>query len=347
MEMTLTGSEELERFYKEKFYFSYSSISKLLYSPVAFYNHYVLNKREDSVGPHLVAGRVIHCLLFEEDKYDDYFTSMPGKLPTDSQKKIIDNIFRTHLSIENNSLSLEDYSQDILTELLTANLYQNLTDDKKDKSITGDSKRLEKILTEENKQYFNFLKEARNKTVVDQPTLDGCRASVEVLKSNKDIRQLLQFDRAKTDDHIEVYSELPVQVDVDYLPYGFKGIIDNLVIDRESKTIFINDLKTTGKSLLDFPESVQYYKYWIQAVVYEKLVFHKFLKDLPDLAEWQLYFTFIVIDKYNQAYPFQVSAETMAVWQQDFDEVTDMAKYHYENKDFTLPYDLIMGNVKL
>jgi hypothetical protein len=37
----------------------------------------------------------------------------------------------------------------------------------------------------------------------------------------------------------------------------------------------------------------------------------------------------------------------MAVWQQDFDEVTDMAKYHYENKDFTLPYDLIMGNVKL
>ena len=107
MEMTLTGSEELERFYKGKFYFSYSSISKLLYSPVAFYNHYVLNKREDSVGPHLVAGRVIHCLLFEEDKYDDYFTSMPGKLPTDSQKKVIDNIFRTHL---------QSYSQLISTK---------------------------------------------------------------------------------------------------------------------------------------------------------------------------------------------------------------------------------------
>jgi hypothetical protein len=338
MEMTLNGSEELERFYKEKFYFSYSSISKLLYSPVVFYNHYVLNKREDSVGPHLVAGRVIHCLLFEEDKYDDYFISMPGKLPTDSQKKIIDNIFRKHLLIENNSLSLEDYSQDILTELLTANLYQTLK---------TDQQRLDKILTEENKQYFNFLKEAQNKTVVDQPTLDGCRASVEVLKSNKDIRQLLQFDRAETDDHIEVYSELPVQVNVDYLPYGFKGIIDNLVIDRESKTIFINDLKTTGKSLLEFPESVQYYKYWIQAVVYEKLVFHKFLKDLPDLSEWKLYFTFIVIDKYNQTYPFQVSGETMAVWQQDFDEVTDMVKYHYESKDYTLPYDLIFGNIKL
>lgn len=338
MEMTLNGSDELNNFYKDKFYFSYSSISKLLFSPVAFYNHYVLKQREDIVAPHLVSGRVLHCLLFEEDKYDDYFTSMPGKLPTDSQKKIIDNIFKKHLSIGNNSLSLGDYSEDILTDLLTANLYQTLK---------TDQQRVDKVLTEENKKYFDFLKSSLDKTIVDQPTLDGCKAGVEVLKSNKDIRTLLQLDKTKEDTHIETYSELEVKVDVDYLPFGLKGIIDNLVIDRDSKTIFINDLKTTGKSLLDFPESVQYYKYWIQAMVYEKLVFHKFLKDLPDLEEWKLYFTFIVIDKYNQVFPFQVSMETMAIWQQDFEDITDIVKYHYENKDFTLPYDLIFGNVKL
>ena len=335
---TLNGSDELNNFYKDKFYFSYSSISKLLYSPVVFYNHYVLKQREDIVAPHLVSGRVLHCLLFEPEKYDDYFLSMPGKLPTDNQKKIIDNIFKKHLSIGNNSLSLEDYSADILTDLLTANLYQTLK---------TDQQRIDKILTEENKSYFNFLVSSLDKTIVDQPTLDGCKAGVEVLKSNSEIRTLLQLDRTQEDTHIETYSELEVKVDVDYLPYGFKGIIDNLVIDRDTKTIFINDLKTTGKSLLDFPESVQYYKYWIQAMVYEKLVFHKFLKDLPDLEEWKLYFTFIVIDKYNQVFPFQVSMETMAIWQQDFEDITDIVKYHYENKDFTLPYDLIMGNVKL
>ena len=270
---TLNGSDELNNFYKDKFYFSYSSISKLLYSPVVFYNHYVLKQREDIVAPHLVSGRVLHCLLFEPEKYDDYFLSMPGKLPTDNQKKIIDNIFKKHLSIGNNSLSLEDYSADILTDLLTANLYQTLK---------TDQQRIDKILTEENKSYFNFLVSSLNKTIVDQPTLDGCKAGVEVLKSNSEIRTLLQLDRTQEDTHIETYSELEVKVDVDYFPYGFKGIIDNLVIDRDTKTIFINDLKTTGKSLLDFPESVQYYKYWIQAMVYEKLVFHKFLKGLPD-----------------------------------------------------------------
>jgi hypothetical protein len=119
-QMTLSGSDELEKFYKEKFYFSYSGLNKLLYSPALFYNHYVLNQREDSTDPHLVGGRVLHCLLFEPEKYDEQFISLPGKLPTDSQRKIIDNIFRIHCSVGNNSLLLEDYSTDILTQLLTA-----------------------------------------------------------------------------------------------------------------------------------------------------------------------------------------------------------------------------------
>ena len=338
MIQTLIGSNELDAFYKEKFYFSYSSISKLLFSPAAFYNHYVLKQREDVVAPHLVSGRVLHCLLFEPEKYNDNFISMPGKIPTDSQRKIIDNIFRKYLEINNNTLSLADFSDDILTELLTANLYQ---------SLKTDLQRTEKILTEENKSYFTFLIDSQDKTIVDEPTLNNCKSGVDALKSNEEVRSLLQLDKSEADVHIESYSELPIEVDAEHLPFGFKGILDNIIIDKESKTIFINDLKTTGKPLVDFPESVQYYKYWVQAMVYVKLTYDKFLKDLPDLNEWNLYFTFIVIDKYNQVYPFQVSMETMTIWQQDFEELTDILKYHYENKDFKLPYELAKGNVKL
>ena len=125
----LTGSDELELFYRKKFYFSYSGINKLLFSPVMFYNHYVLNQREDSTDAHLVAGRVLHCLLLEEENFDKQFVVLPGKIPTDSQKKIIDNIFKYHLTLGNNSLNLSDYSQEILTQLLTVNLYQSLKTD--------------------------------------------------------------------------------------------------------------------------------------------------------------------------------------------------------------------------
>jgi hypothetical protein len=336
--VTLNGSNELDNFYQRKFYFSYSGLNKLLFSPAAFYNHYVLNQREDSKDAHLVGGSVLHCLLFEPENYDEKFTSMPGKFPTDSQRKIIDNIFKYHMSLGNNSLLLEDYSQDILTQLLTANLYQTLK---------TDAQRLEKILTEENKEYFEFLKLSLEKTVVDQPTLDGCKVAVEVLKSNKDIRALLQLDRTEEDDHIEVYNELLIQMDHDQLPFGLHGFLDNVVIDRESKTIFVNDLKTTGKSIQDFPESVEYYKYWIQAVIYLVLAAEKFLKDMPDRHEWNIQVTFIVIDKYNLVYPFQVSEESMSQWKKDFREVLKVAQWHYENKRFDLPYDLAVGNVKL
>ncbi len=124
-------------------------------------------------------------------------------------------------------------------------------------------------------------------------------------------------------------------------------MLDNIVVDKTSKTIFINDLKTTAKSIQDFPESVQYYRYWIQAAIYTVLVTNQFLKERADKDEWKIKITFIVIDKYNQVYPFQVSEETLEKWKADFKELIAKVKWHYDNRRYDLPYDLALGNVKL
>ena len=228
--MTLNGSDELERFYKNKFYFSYSSINKLLFSPRMFYSHYVLNQREDSTDTHLVVGRVLHCLLLEPDNFDKQFIVMNSKTPVGNNKLIVDNIFKYYLTIGNDSLTLEDFSPEILTHLLSINLHQTLK---------TDQQRLDKILVDENKFYFEFLKESLDKTVIDQDTLSGCKASLEVLKLNSSVRALLQLDRTDEDDHVEVYNELQLQVDIPGLPFGFKGFVDNLVIDTGYKPLSI------------------------------------------------------------------------------------------------------------
>ncbi len=57
MKTTLNGSEALTKFYENKFYFSYSGLNKLLYSPAMFYSHYVLIEREDGTDAPLVGGR--------------------------------------------------------------------------------------------------------------------------------------------------------------------------------------------------------------------------------------------------------------------------------------------------
>lgn len=335
---TLIGSEELNQFYKNKFYFSYSSINKLLFSPRSFYSHYVLNQREDSIDPHLVGGRVLHCLLLEPENFEKDFILMPDKFPTDSNRILIDNIFKNYLSIENNALLLEEFQKEILTDLLNSNLYQTLK---------TDQQRLDKILTDQNKNYFEFLKTKQDKALVDPIIYANCIETVAMLKSNLEVRALLYLDKEISDDHITVFNELPLKHDVNNLPFGYKGILDNVVIDTESKTIFINDLKTTGKGLLDFPDTVKYYKYWIQASMYYHLIYDKYVKDKPDAKDWNIVITFIVVDKYNQIYPFQVSQESLAAWLKDFDKIIDIVKYHYENKDFTLPYELAIGNVKL
>jgi len=335
---TLIGSEELTQFYKNKFYFSYSSINKLLFSPRSFYSHYVLNQREDSIDPHLVGGRVLHCLLLEPENFEKDFILMPDKFPTDSNRILIDNIFKNYLSIENNALLLEEFQKEILTDLLNSNLYQTLK---------TDQQRLDKILTDQNKNYFEFLKTKQDKALVDPIIYANCIETVAMLKSNLEVRALLYLDKEISDDHITVFNELPLKHNVNNLPFGYKGILDNVVIDTDSKTIFINDLKTTGKGLLDFPETVKYYKYWIQASMYYHLIYDKYVKDKPDAKDWNIVITFIVVDKYNQIYPFQVSQESLAAWLKDFDKIIDIVKYHYENKDFTLPYELAIGNVKL
>ena len=330
-----TGSNELDNFYKKEFNFSYSSINKLLFSPRMFYNHYVLKQKEDSTDSHLVIGRVLHCLLLEPANFDNQFAVMTSKIPSENNKKIIDNIFRNYLVNQNNTLTLEDYSKDILTHLLTINLHQ---------SLKTDQQRLDKILTDENNEYFEFLKLSLGKTVIDQTILHDCKISLHVIKANDDVRALLQLDKIQEDDEIEVYNELIVSMSDKNLPFGFKGVLDNVVVDHNSKTIFINDLKTSGKSIQDFPESVDYYKYWIQGIIYVMLASEKFLKDKQD---WNVQLTFIVIDKYNQVYPYQVSSESLNKWKIDFEKIVTQIRWHYDNKQYDLPYDLALGNVKL
>lgn len=334
----LTLSEELERFYSEKFYFSYSSINKLLFSPRLFYSHYILKQKEDSTDAHLIAGRALHCLLLEPEKFDELFVTLPGKIPTDSNKVIIDHIFSNHyLPMNNDALTLDDFSNELLGQMQVNNLYQ---------SLKTDVQRLEKMITSNNKEYFDFLKIKETKTVIDPAVKQQAEEALEAIKANDRVKALLQLEPDKPQG-ISVFNELFLTTDLEKYPFGFKGFIDNVVMDENTKTLFINDLKTTNKSIQNFPESVVYYRYDIQATMYVGLCYEKFLKDRPDANEWTIVFTFIVIDKYNQVYPFQVSKETLTEWEREFSFVVTQLDYHYLNRDYTLPYQLAIGNVIL
>tara|TARA_R110001592_G_scaffold362373_1_gene675982 strand:- start:1860 stop:2876 length:1017 start_codon:yes stop_codon:yes gene_type:complete len=338
MKKILIGSDELEHFYKNKFYFSYSSINKLLFSPSMFYSHYVLKQREDSVDPHLVKGRVIHCLLLNPEDFDKEFILIPGKLPSGNNKIIVDGIFKLHLESLNHELTLDTYDSAIIESLEKINLHQKLK---------TDEARVAKIVTTDNINYFEFLKSSQGKTLIDNEILRYCNECVDSIKQNESVTALMQIG----DSDLKVYNEALINTDqllYGKFEFGFKGIVDNIVIDEEKKILFVNDLKTTGKPLIDFPESVEYYRYWIQAALYYNLAFYRYISDKKDANEWTIQFTFVVVDKYNQVYPFQVTPKTMEEWMKRFyEKVLLQVNYHYKERDYTLPYELAVENLKL
>ena len=337
MKKNLIGSDELQQFYNNKFYFSYSGINKLLFSPSWFYNHYILKEKEDSVDSHLINGRVIHCLLLNPEDFDDEFIIIPGTLPGASNRSIVDEIFKIHLENSDDSLTLDNYETAIVDLLEKINLHQKLK---------TDEARVKKIVTADNISYFEFLKSKQGKTLVDNKTLSYCKECVDSIKENESITALMQLGESD----LEVYNEVKVTTDQlinGKFTFGFKGILDNIVIDKEKKILFINDLKTTGKPLIDFPESVDYYRYWLQASIYYSLAYYRYIADKDDHQEWNIQFTFVVVDKYNQVYPFQVTPKTMKEWMERLNKVLLQVVYHYEKKDYTLPYELAVENLKL
>jgi hypothetical protein len=275
---------------------------------------------------HLIEGSLLHCLLLEEDKFHEKYVVSPVNLPGDSIKNVVDKVFTRAWTNNNLDLSLEQNEFEILEILKEINLYQ---------SLKTDAQRVEKVVTDASISYYNFLTTKGDKAVIDEETLNKVKGYAEIVRSNEKITNLLNIGGPFS------MSEVPFVMDTQY-DFGLRGFVDNVNIDHGAKVIYINDLKTSGKLLQDFPETIEYYKYWLQAAVYCKLVRANY-----GLSDYKIKFHFIVVDKLTQCYAFEVSTVTLNSWMDRLDEVMKIADYHYTNRKYNLPYEYEVGNVIL
>ena len=330
--MIKTNKQKEEEFYAKKdFCFSYSSLNKLLFSPSLFYKDYILHDREVRTDKHLIEGKLIHCLLFEAEEVNNKFNVVPGKSPSDNIRKVLKDM-ALHTKAE--TLAICDDAV-ILDSLKNLNLYQ---------SLKADESRIAKIRTEDNEPYWKFVGN-NNVDVVDQDTLLRCTERVAVLKENKDVMSL--FSEVTTDfdlDPIETHSEKYLKSDLKGKDFGLHGFIDYYKVDSDKKQVTICDLKTTGKTVSDFKDTVDFYNYWLQASIYMKLVYDTLGDDADD---YELIFKFVVIDTYDQVYVFDVSRETMAGWADGLGGAIKSAEFHYKSRNYSLPIEFLANKVTL
>jgi len=333
----LTTKEKEEIFYSEKLYHSYSSLSKLMYSPALFYKDYVLKETEPAIGKHLIEGKLIHSLMLDKSNFDDLFIIAPSGLPSDNTLKVINVVYKAHLErkeeIESiadwENLTLSEYTECILDALIDMDLHQ---------SLKTDEQRINKIINEVSNDYWLFLNKKQNREIIDMDMLVKCEEFAEKLKNNEQVTKLLL-------NHDVISNELLLKLEIPNSLLGLKGILDNLGINHEDKTIYINDLKTSNKPLKDFPESVEFWNYWLQAVIYKKLV-EETCSDYIKKG-YKIVFNFIVIDLYKQVYCFEVSDTTYDLWISKYNDLIKEAEWHFSNRNYTLPYKLLISKFTL
>jgi len=224
----------------------------------------------------------------------------------------------------------------ILDSLKSMNLYQ---------SLKADEARLNKIRTEEAEMYWKFLNN-KDKDVIDRDTFDRVGVSINYLKNNEEVLDILVND-APTDfdlDPVTYYKEQYLKSELVDCDFGLHGYVDFYKVDTDKKEVTIVDLKTTGKTVADFKETIDFYNYWLQAAIYMKLVYDS-LGD--DRDEYKIQFKFIVIDKYYQVYVFDVTEQTINDWADGFAGVLNVAKFHYNSRNYSLPMDMLVNKVKL
>ena len=334
-----TPAELEQEFYSKPFNISYSGLNKLLYSPKMFYNHYILKQREDRTDSHLIDGKVIHGLLLNDGSFDENFILLPSTLPTGNSRIVIDKVHSILKSMDPQpatELTLADLGAEILDILKEINLHQ---------SLKTDDQRLSKIITEETISYFEFLKSKGNRDLIDSETLQRCNEAVTLLKADTKVCELLGLYRSEM-ENIDMFNEIELSSDaVGIDNIGLKGIADSIQINHDKKIIYINDLKTTGKTITDFPETVKFYNYSIQAAIYTRLVKEVYKHIIT--PEWTVVFNFIVIDKYNQVYCFKVSDTTLEIWDFELSDRLVEMYWHYKNNNYSLPYNFATSQVIL
>lgn len=317
-----------QEFINTPFQFSFNSLSKLLTVPSQFYKEYVLEEREKITTKYFTKGELIHYLVLQDGHIDDKYCVLPNDLPSPNVVSILDKLYAE--TPEKSLDECADRIDEILTEI---NLYQTIKDR---------DKRVAKVADDKGVSYWNYLHNAEGKIAISSDMMLECVELAEIIKSNDEIMRYL--GRGLDGDRYAVYNEYELQIDkLSSYNFGLKGVIDNFVVDTQDKIVYINDFKTTSKNIQDFPESVKNYGYYWQAAIYYTLI--KKCMKLED--DWQVKFAFIVFDKNNQLYRYEVLSNTMEAWRINLSSDLSIAGWHLDNMRFDLPYKFAIGKMKL
>jgi len=231
-------------------YRDYKAINQSSLKALAIHPEEFLNAEDKDWSDGLEFGDVIDKLLFTPDEFEeDYFVTNMDNLPSDNIKAAIEHV------VENTKEGVNVSEEDVLKACETIGYGQSWKP----------STLLRKIAEGGGFAYGGQLLKSRGKRVLSMENHMKMMMAVKVLKEHPFTSEYVWKDLP---DHIERFTQFPVLARNSKYDVFYKGLLDLMLVNHETKIIYPWDLKTTGTNPLRFQGTFLKYRYDLQAALY-------------------------------------------------------------------------------
>jgi hypothetical protein len=293
----ITGSLKTEKEYRAMPIDSSSSLKEFSLDRKKYFRKYILSEKvEEEDNKASVMGRLVECLLWEPDKFDDKFSmSSLAKAPTGNMLAFVEALCKYTLQDRDK----EDFSFETVAK--KAHI---------DSQFKWSLERvLDNFVGKDPEIYYNEILDVRSKglTVVTGDDVTNAERIVDQLRTNEFVAPIITAtgDSTKT-VYVQFQNENYEVNDV-----KFKSMLDFVIVDHKKKKIYVYDLKCTWSVEGFYYEYYLYRRAYIQAYLYYQAVLQYF-KDLKYEVEPM---QFIVCDSIGYYDPL--------IYKMSFDDLDD------------------------
>lgn len=327
-----------EEEYKESNCMSYSLFKDIYDNP-----ELLTVPKEDKKDEWLVFGTLVDMLLTSPSSEIDDKIAILNNIPSPQFKKMADYIYENKIELSN------------ITEDEILFLY-NYAESKVNWGI--DAKK--RNLIDNCLSYLSFLETNSEKIIVSYNIYNEATQIQNILLTHPWTKFLFLSKIEQKANNIEIYYQYKIRYS--YNQIVFKSKIDIMIVDHNTKSIYLYDLKTGSDYPRQFAKSSIYkFKYIYQSTLYH-IGMKTFIKDIPEYKDYTIEdFRFVYISRVDPRFPvilrisdsMQFSFLTLGLFTDRYElhsveDIIEALKFYLSkievNEPIMGPYDLIQSN---
>ena len=179
-------------------------------------------------------------------------------------------------------------------------------------------------------EYLTFLESAQDKHVITDATREILEGVIQGIENKPKAKELL-FGKTEQFGDV-VLKEFPIYwtETVDDIELSCKGLIDQLNISPENKTVDLIDGKTSSKPGSKFADSMRSYRYYRQLAWYKRGILKYLAKEYPEITDWKFTCWIITFETTGlyECHVYKVLNDWLCEGQREYSEILSRIAYH-------------------